>query len=40
MVNYLYELDELDDNLARLGEGKPQSAGASAARAEAARRQR
>lgn len=24
MVNYLYELDELDDNLARLGEGKPQ----------------
>ncbi len=24
MVNYLYDLDELDDNLARLGEGKPQ----------------
>jgi len=23
MVNYLYDLDELDDNLARLGEGKP-----------------
>ena len=24
MVNYLYDLDELDDNLALLGEGKPQ----------------
>jgi len=24
MVNYLYDLDELDTNLARLGEGKPQ----------------
>lgn len=24
MVNYLYDLDELDGNLARLHEGKPQ----------------
>ena len=24
MVNYLYDLDELDDNLARLHDGKPQ----------------
>jgi len=25
MVNYVYELDALDDNLARLGEGKPET---------------
>ena len=24
MVNYLYDLDELDTNLAKLGDGKPQ----------------